>query len=30
MQQKKISGGNDEICFAIEMLKEDLKEMKEA
>jgi hypothetical protein len=34
MQQKKIAGGNDEICFAIEdaieMLKEDLKEMKKA
>jgi hypothetical protein len=32
MQQKKIAGGNDEICFAIEdaieMPKEDLKEMK--
>jgi len=34
MQQKKIAGGNDEICFAIEdaieMLKEELKEMKKA
>jgi len=34
MQQKKIAGGNDKICFAIEdaieMLKEDLKEMKKA
>jgi len=28
MQQKKIAGGNDEICFAMEMLKEDLKEIK--
>jgi len=28
IKQKKIAGGNDEICFAIEMLKEELKEMK--
>ena len=28
MKEEKIARGNDEICFAIEMLKEELKEMK--
>ena len=30
IQQKKIARGNDEICFAMEMLKEELKEIKKA